>query len=94
MLLLRQRVKAFGNLQRRTQLAGVEGLAPLTDERTILGGRGTFEGTSQGLRTLVTKSRLGCSHTSNCCYKVPRLHKDEELIFRIENLSLDTGFHQ
>ena len=68
-------------------------MAPLTYERQIE-GRETFKGTSQGGRTFVTKPRLGYSHPSNCCYKLPRLHEDEELIFRIENLSLDTGFQQ
>src|ERR1700751_569601 len=86
-MLLRQRVKAFGNLQRRTQVGGIQRMAPLTYEHHIEGWE-TFKGTSQGFRTLITKSRLGCSHPSNYCYKVSRLHEYKELIFRSETLPL------
>src|SRR6516164_4695191 len=50
--LLRQRVNSWGNLHRRRQLVGDEGVAPLTHQRGIQ-EQGAVKRVTKGLHTLV-----------------------------------------
>ena len=49
---------------------------------------------TQGLRALVTNSRLGAPNPRVAVRYSACLHEDEELIFRSETLPLDARFHR